>query len=558
MTKEHFTYWQMVWNHYKRHPLGTLALYVVIFFCLVGIYAPFLASSKPLIVQYEGQWYFPLFRYLFFTGFYTKFLDVFYNLMMFTLPLLLFSHWILRKRIKIRKIANCILLLTQFFLFLFLVLRPAIDPSSNSTLNLKKQERLQVNIKALKIDPFTTSPLLPDWQQDLTYLNEYGKLNLVLNYQHSKLQHERLLHYQKAYAEGASKKGKKETTIPTLWFFETLREKQQVDDQLQILNQFQSEYVDKKKIRDEFLKKCQPNCEAIISTLSSLEKENLLQAKRKIDQYDKAQAQLNYLKDKKNWLNAQLNLLHYELMPLLSPYHWEDDVGGEQDLNQYISWWELTRINRKNMVAALIFGIRISLSVGLLAISLALLIGVPLGAIAGYYGGKIDLFLYRLIEIWESMPTFFMLLMIVAFLQSKSIFLVIGVIGLFGWTNFSRFIRGEFLKQKQLPYVEACHALGFNNRRIMFSHLLPNAIPPLLTLIPFAIMSAITSEAGLSFLGLGEEGSSSWGVLMDEGRSAFPSESYLLWPPAILLTLLLVAIAIVGDTLRDALDPKLN
>jgi len=156
------------------------------------------------------------------------------------------------------------------------------------------------------------------------------------------------------------------------------------------------------------------------------------------------------------------------------------------------------------------------------------------------------------------MPTFFMLLMIVAFLQSKSIFLVIGIIGLFGWTNFSRFVRGEFLKQKQLPYVEACHALGFNNRRIMFNHLLPNAIPPLLTLIPFAIMSAMTSEAGLSFLGLGEEGSTSWGVLMDEGRSAFPSESYLLWPPALLLTTLLVAIAIVGDTLRDALDPKMH
>ena len=92
----------------------------------------------------------------------------------------------------------------------------------------------------------------------------------------------------------------------------------------------------------------------------------------------------------------------------------------------------------------------------------------------------------------------------------------------------------------------------------MFYHLLPNAIPPLLTLIPFAVMSAITAEAGLSFLGLGEEGSSSWGVLMEEGRAAFPAESYLLWPPAILLSLLLVTIAIVGDHLRDALDPKMH
>ena len=163
-----------------------------------------------------------------------------------------------------------------------------------------------------------------------------------------------------------------------------------------------------------------------------------------------------------------------------------------------------------------------------------------------------------MIEIWESMPTFFMLLMVVAFLHSKSIFIVIVVIGLFGWTGFSRFVRGEFLKQKQLPYVEACRAMGFSDRYIMFSHIFPNAIPPLLTLIPFAVMGAITSEAGLSFLGLGEEGSGSWGVLMDEGRTAFPSESYLLWPPAILLTIFLVAIALMGDALRDALDPKIQ
>jgi peptide/nickel transport system permease protein len=144
----------------------------------------------------------------------------------------------------------------------------------------------------------------------------------------------------------------------------------------------------------------------------------------------------------------------------------------------------------------------------------------------------------------------------VAITQSKSIFLVIAIIGIFGWTSFSRYLRGEFFKQRNLPYIEACRALGFNDSKIIFSHIFPNAIPPVLTLLPFAIMGAITSEAGLSFLGLGEEGSCSWGVLMDEGRTAFPSESYLLWPPAILLTVLLVAIAIVGDAFRDALDPK--
>lgn len=295
-----------------------------------------------------------------------------------------------------------------------------------------------------------------------------------------------------------------------------------------------------------------------LNTISHQDRKALLEAKNAVDLYEKAEAELNYLKDRHIWLEKQVGQLRYQIMPLVRPFHWEDDAGGDQGLNRFISWWDLTRINRKDMVAGLIFGVRISLSVGLLAIGIALSIGIPIGAFAGYYGGKLDLIIYRLIEIWESMPTFFMLLMIVAFLQSKSIFLVIAVIGFFGWTGFSRFVRGEFFRQKQLLYVEACHALGYSDKRIIFSHLLPNAIPSLLTLVPFAIMGAITSEAGLSFLGLGEEGSNSWGVLMDEGRSAFPSESYLLWPPAILLTILLVAIALVGDSLRDALDPKLH
>ncbi|MFI5344665.1 MAG: ABC transporter permease, partial [Chlamydiales bacterium] len=256
------------------------------------------------------------------------------------------------------------------------------------------------------------------------------------------------------------------------------------------------------------------------------------------------------------WLEEQAKKADWMVMPLVRPFHWEDDAGGEQALNQYLPWWDLTRINRKDLVAALIFGVRISLVVGFLAVGLSLLLGIPIGAFAGYYGGVFDIIVSRLIEIWESMPVFFMLLLVVAVMQSKSIFIVIAVIGIFGWTGFSRYIRGEFFKQKGLGYVESCKSIGYHDSRIIFRHILPNASPPLLTLLPFAIMGAITAEAGLSFLGLGEEGSCSWGVLMDEGRSAFPGEAYLLWPPAIFLTILLVAIALIGDALRDHLDPK--
>ena len=104
-----------------------------------------------------------------------------------------------------------------------------------------------------------------------------------------------------------------------------------------------------------------------------------------------ANPQQRYLADRRTWLEQQAAHLHHEVMPLIRPFHWEDDAGGDQGLNRFVSWWDLTRINRKDMVASLIFGVRISLSVGFLAIGLALLIGIPIGAFAGYYGGKLDL-----------------------------------------------------------------------------------------------------------------------------------------------------------------------
>lgn len=547
MQKIHNTYWEIVWKQFCRHRLGVLGLIIVFLFCIAGIYAPLLASSKPLMVKFEGEYYFPLFRYLFFTGFYTKYLDIFYNLLMFTFPLFLIACCLLKNRWRFWTLT--LLISFQMIFFMYLIFRKQEDPASNAKLNAEKQKELQEYLKEHRLHPLTTPPLLPDWRKDLEFLTPYAKLNMVLQFQLRKNQDQYMQAYESNYSKAAALKGKTDQAIPSLWHFDRMREREEITRQHAVIERLQKNYPINKKLLEQIND---------LESLSPRAKITLQQAKSNVDSYEKAKAQIKYLQDKRTWLEVQMHQLQDEIMPLIRPFHWEDDAGGEQALNRYIKWLDLTRINRKDMVAALIFGIRISLSVGLLAITLALLIGIPLGAIAGYYGGKVDILLYRLIEIWESMPTFFMLLMVVAFLQSKSIFLVIGVIGLFGWTNFSRFIRGEFFKQKQLPYVEACHALGFSNMRIMFNHLLPNAIPPLLTLVPFAIMGAITSEAGLSFLGLGEEGSTSWGVLMDEGRSAFPSESYLLWPPAILLTLLLVAIAIVGDAFRDALDPKLH
>lgn len=445
---------------------GKLGLCIVILFILMGVYAPFLASSKPIAINYDHQMYFPLFRYMFFQGFFTKPLDIFFNLMMFTLPLAIL-FW---RRPKVLTI----IALLQCAIFLWLMIFGIKDPASN--LGLGKADQIS-------------------WASELSSMNNYAQVNEVVRY--------------------------------------ILRRDQ--DTQLKALLK-----------RD--------NVPTLFSKEQEHQKEKIARLKASHD--SNALRELQSIKDKNLWLEEQAKNVSWMIMPLVRPFHWEDDAGGEQALNQYLPWWDLTRINRKDLVAALIFGVRISLVVGFLAVGLSLLLGIPIGAFAGYYGGVFDIIVSRMIEIWESMPVFFMLLLVIAMMQSKSIFIVITVIGIFGWTGFSRYIRGEFFKQRNLGYVESCKSIGYPDSTIIFRHILPNAIPPLLTLLPFAIMGAITAEAGLSFLGLGEEGSCSWGVLMDEGRSAFPGEAYLLWPPAIFLTVLLVAIALIGDALRDHLDPK--
>lgn len=507
MNSTHQSYWYRTWRQFQRHHLGVTALYIVILFVLAAIYAPFLASSKPLFVSYNGQAYFPLFRYLYYPGFFTKGLDIFFNLFIITLPLMGIAIYIWTKNKRAGTILFLTIIFAHFLAFILIEVLPTSNPAGNATLN---QERHEVIIN----NPGTVL----SWDKELSYMTPYAKLNLLIQYVNNKAQNKALLPYEAAYAK-ISPSG--HSTLPTIW-------------------QVEQEHLHKE--------------------IDNLQK-SLKEGEEKGDTTSKSyllnEAKLKKILDRSNWLKEQSSHLDWMIMPLLSHYHWEDDAGGQEALNKYVPWWRLTRINRKDLLSALIFGIRISIVVGLASVALALIIGVPIGAYAGFYAGKIDIVVSRLLEIWESMPTFFMLLMIVAILQSKSILLVIIAIGFFSWPSFSRYIRGEFFKQRNLPYVEACRAQGFKDGYIMFKQILPNAIPPVLALLPFSIMGAITAEAGLSFLGLGEEGSCSWGVLMDEGRTAFPAESYLLWPPAILLTIFLVAIAIVGDTLRDTLDPKL-
>lgn len=567
------SYWQIIWKQFKKNKIGILSLIVVSLFIVAGVYAPLLASSKPLFIAYEDTWYFPLFRYLFCRGFYSKRLDIFFNILMVTIPLMVFSAILFKK--NYRKTIGGILLFHILF-FLHYAFRPITDPSSDPHLNKKRHEEIQKSLlERTHADPLLSElPEYPSWESDLQYMTPYARLELILRYKQRKEQNEKLKRYSSIYFK------KTRQTIPSLWRVEQEHEINELNKNWVYLKKHKKIYIESKKklpslieiykpLSNEFLQAKQAFQKKNASPMDKKEferisqktlerRKNLRKTRRIIAKYEKTLSDSQYLLSKRKWLKRESRKIRSCIMPLLRPFHWEDDAGGSQSLNKYVNWKELTRINRKDLLAALIFGTRISLVVGILSTLLALSIGVPIGSIAGYYGGKIDILVFRLLEIWESMPTLFMLLLLISILQTKSIFLVITVLGLFSWTGFCRFIRGETLKQRNLPYIDACKTMGFDDKYIIFSHILPNSIPPLLTLLPFSIMGAISSEAGLSFLGLGEEASCSWGALMDEGRSAFPGESYLLWPPGILLTTLLVAIALVGDALRDAFDPKMH
>ncbi len=442
--------------------MGIGALCLLSLLLLLAVYAPLFASSKPLMVRYHGEIYFPLFRHLLYRGFYTKAIDLFFNLLMFTLPLLLLSACF-----SFRKWAFLGIGILQVGAFLFLLSHPLPDPAASHR-SLAREET---------------------WEEELASKTPYARLNLTLRH-----------HLRKSYHQKAIERGQ----LTTPW-------------------QAEQERLELKRTR-------------------------LLQDQN-------GGRKLAYLDSKEAWLEKEEREIQGLVMPLLRPFHWEEHSVSRHSESH---WWLRSRVSGKDLVAALFFGIRVSIVVGVVATVLALILGVPLGAIAGFYGGKLDIILCRLIEVWEAMPTFLMLLLTVAILQSKSIFLVIGALAFFSWPPLCRMIRAEVLRQKALPYVQAARAQGYPLKTILFREILPNAIPPVVSLLPFSLMVAITSEAGLAFLGLGEEGSCSLGVLMDEGRAAFPADSGLLWPPAILLTLLLIAIALVGDSLRDALDPKLR
>ena len=211
----------------------------------------------------------------------------------------------------------------------------------------------------------------------------------------------------------------------------------------------------------------------------------------------------------------------------------------------------------RDVLVRLIYGTRIAITIGFLAVSIYMAIGIALGGIAGYFGGWVDILISRIIEIVLLFPAFFLILILVA-LIGPSLYLIMVVIGLTGWPTIARLIRGEFLRQRSIDYVTAARAVGASGPRIIFRHILPNALAPAFVAAPFGIAGAIVTEAGLSVLGFGvRPPAPTWGTLLNLAVGNLNLWWLTVFAGASIFFTVTV-FNLVGNALRDAMDPRLK
>jgi len=209
----------------------------------------------------------------------------------------------------------------------------------------------------------------------------------------------------------------------------------------------------------------------------------------------------------------------------------------------------------RDMLAMLVSGARISLLVGLLATGIAIFIGTFLGVLSAYLGGWVDNALMRFTDIMMTFP-FFLLLVLIVFIFGPSLAIIVLVIGLTGWTGAARLIRSEALSLRTRDFITASRALGASDTRVIFNHLIPNVSSLIIVMASLSIPGVIMAEAALSFIGLGDPMSTSWGTILNTGQHSLDSAWWVAVEPGIMLFLTVLSFNFFGDGLRDAFDPK--
>ena len=246
------------------------------------------------------------------------------------------------------------------------------------------------------------------------------------------------------------------------------------------------------------------------------------------------------------------------LAPWLSPHPYDeiywDRIQMPPDFAN--AHWFGTDGNGRDLFVRTLYGARVSLMVGILATGVSLIIGVSYGATAGFFGGRIDNVMMRFVDIMYSLPfMFFVILLMVIF--GRNIWLIFIALGAVEWLTMARIVRGQTLSVKRREFIEAAHAAGVGNFTIIFRHVIPNVLGPVIVYMTLTIPQVILTESFLSFLGLGvQEPLTSWGVLISEGARVMEGAPWMLIFPAGSLAMTLFCFNFVGDGLRDALDPK--
>ena len=257
-------------------------------------------------------------------------------------------------------------------------------------------------------------------------------------------------------------------------------------------------------------------------------------------------------------------LIAMALLAPLSPYSPTLSNLPEKNLPPSLAHPMGTDAFGRDLLTRIVYGGRISLSVGLLVVVISLSLGVPIGAIAGYYGGRLDSVLMRVTDAFLSLPSFLVLILLSAILrevdaplfEQSNVLTISLVIGLFGWMTFARLVRATFLTLRELDFVAAARALGARDRWIILRHILPNAIGPIIVESTLELGYAIIEESGLSFLGFGiQQPTPSWGNLLDNAQEHFVKYPWLAIFPGIMIFLSIISVNYIGDGLRDAYDP---
>lgn len=242
--------------------------------------------------------------------------------------------------------------------------------------------------------------------------------------------------------------------------------------------------------------------------------------------------------------------------PFFSPYSHEAQNLAYGAQGPSLKHWLGTDTLGRDLLVRIMEGGRISLGVGFLATAVSLIIGVTYGAVAAYLGGKVDAVMMRIVDILYALPfTIFVILLMVVL--GRDIVLLFIAIGAVEWLTMARIVRGQVLSLKRQEFVEAAISLGYSNRRIVFRHLIPNVLGPIIVYATLTVPAVMLLEAILSFLGLGvQPPMASWGVLINEGKDAMTIFPWLLIAPAFFFSLTLFSLNFLGDGLRDALDPR--